>query len=80
MRTTLTLDADVAQEVKALSKKGRPIKQVVNEALRIGLAQMSKPPKPRPYRGPSFKMGLRPGFSYDNIGELLAQAEGEDYK
>jgi len=25
-------------------------------------------------------MGLKPGFSYDNIGELLAQAEGEDYK
>jgi hypothetical protein len=25
-------------------------------------------------------MGLRPGLNYDNIGELLAQIEGEDYR
>jgi hypothetical protein len=80
MRTTLTLDADVAQEVKALSKKGRPIKQIVNEALRAGLAQLRKPAVGQPYRTRPQKLGLRPGFSYDNIGELLAQAEGEDYR
>ncbi|MDB6004906.1 MAG: hypothetical protein JWR15_1893 [Prosthecobacter sp.] len=25
-------------------------------------------------------LGLKPGLSYDNIGELLAQVEGEDWK
>jgi hypothetical protein len=37
MRTTITLDADVAAKLKAESKKtGRPFKVVVNEYLRLG--------------------------------------------
>lgn len=38
MRTTLTLDADVAQMLRLAAERGRkPFKVVVNEALRRGL-------------------------------------------
>jgi hypothetical protein len=81
MRTTLTLNKDVADEAKKLVVKlGKPFKQVINEALRIGLQQLQRPKKRKPYDYKPHKMGLRPGLSLDNIGELLAQVEGDDYK
>ena len=33
--------------------------------------------KQRPYRTIPHAMGLRPGLSFDNVEELLDQAEGE---
>ena len=81
MRTTLTLDPDVAAKAKkGAVQLGKPFKEVVNAALRIGLDQVLKPPAARPYRTKPHPMGLREGFSYDNVSELLAHAEGEDFK
>jgi hypothetical protein len=80
MRTTLTLDADVAARAKkGASKLGKPLKEVINAALRIGLEQVLNPPAARPYRTKPRPLGLRRGFGYDNIAELLARAEGEDH-
>ena len=79
MRTTLTLDEDVAQRTKFLAAKlKKPFKVVLNEALRKGLDQVEKPQKRRDYRTISHNMGLREGLSFDNIQELLAQVEGEN--
>ena len=81
MRTTLTLDADVAAKAKrGAARLGKPFKSVINSALRIGLDEVLKPPAAKPYRTKPRPMGLRTGFNYDNIGELLAQLEGEDYR
>lgn len=81
MRTTLTLDDDVAAKAKQASNILRkPFKSTINEALRIGLDQLLRPPTAKPYQTIARPMGLREGFSYDNIGDLLAQAEGEDFK
>ena len=82
MRTTITLDADVAERAKAATRKlGRTFKQIINEALRVGLDMFDQTPtKGKPFRVKPAKLGLRAGFSFDNIGELLAQAEGEDYR
>ena len=82
MRTTITLDHDVAQRAKAArSRSGKTFKQVINEALRAGFDRLDEAPKHgRPFRTKPTKMGLRAGLSYDNIGELLAQIEGEDYR
>jgi len=81
MRTTLTLDADVAAKAKqAAGCLGKPFKTTVNEALRIGLDQLLKPPGAKPYRTRARPLGLQPGCSYDNIGDLLAQTEGEDFR
>jgi len=34
----------------------------------------------KPYLTKPHPLGLKRGFSYDNIGELLARTEGEDYR
>ena len=81
MRTTLTLDPDVAAKAKiGAAKLGKPFKEVVNAALRIGLEQVLNPPSAKRYRTKARPLGLRRGLSYDNIGELLARVEGEDYQ
>ena len=81
MRTTLTLDEDVLDKARAVAGQLRvPLKTVVNEALRVGLREVEKPAQQRRYRTKPRAMGLRKGYSLDNIQELLAQAEGEDFR
>ncbi|HEX7125414.1 MAG TPA: hypothetical protein VF406_06485 [Thermodesulfobacteriota bacterium] len=63
MRTTLTLDPDVAAKLKA-------------EALRLGLASRCEAPAARFEVRTRDLGGLRPGPSYDNVEELLDQIEG----
>ena len=78
---TLTLDPDVAAKARqGAAKLGKPLKEIVNAALRLGLDPVLNPPRSKPYRTKARPLGLRRGFSYDNIGELLARAEGEDYQ
>ncbi len=80
MRTTLTLDPDVSAKARqAAARQRQPFKQVVNAALRLGLDELLKPAAAKPYRTKPRPLGLREGFSYDNIAELLARAEGEDH-
>ena len=80
MRTTVTLDSDVAEEIKVLLKDSRSLKQVVNDAMRLGLRQLHKPVAPRRYRTKPRKMGLRPGQNLGNIAELIADSEGEGWR
>jgi hypothetical protein len=81
MRTTLTLDPDVASKArKGAAKLGKPFKEVVNMALRAGLEAVLSPPPSKPYCTKPRPMGLRAGLSYDKVSELLAQVEGEDHR
>jgi hypothetical protein len=81
MRTTLTLDEDVLDKAKAMAAKGHTsFRQVINEALRIGLQEAEKGAERRPFRTKAHPMGVRPGHSLDNVQELLAQAEGERFR
>ena len=81
MRTTLTIDPDVAVLAKqAVKLTGMSFKTLINRALRIGIAEVSAPKKSRPYRTKGHAMGLRKGLSYDNIHELISVAEGEDFR
>jgi hypothetical protein len=81
MRTTLTLDPDVAAKAKkSAAKLHKPFKEIINTALRIGLDEVLKPIAAKPYRSKPRPLGLRPGLSYDNIAELLVHAEGEEYR
>lgn len=78
MRTTLTLDDDVAAKLKAESRRaGRPFKEIVNETLRSGLASRRIAAKPRAFKITARDLGdLRPGLSLDNVAELIEQVEG----
>jgi hypothetical protein len=81
MRTTLTLDDDVAvllRRAQARSKK--PLKVVVNEALRRGLSPGTGHKRRAPYRTPGVDVGRCLIGSLDNIAEVLAVAEGETFK
>lgn len=52
MRTTLTLEPDVAAQIERLRKsRDMALKDIVNEALRRGLREMTaKPKKKKPFR------------------------------
>jgi hypothetical protein len=80
MRTTLTLDPDLASKArKGAARLGRPLKEVINAALRVGLDEILAPAKAKPYRTKPRPLGLRKGLNYDNISELLTRGEGEDH-
>ena len=80
MRTTLTLDPDVAAKAKkGAAKLRKPFKEIINAALRAGLDEILAPPAALTYRTKPRPMGLRPGFNYDNISEVIAASEGEDH-
>ena len=80
MRTTLTLDPDVAAKARQGARRTRkPFKEVINAALRVGLDEILAPPPAKPYVTKARPLGLRQGFSYDNISELIAAGEGEDH-
>ena len=78
MRTTLTLDDDLAEELRTLAHRTRrSFKQVVNEALRAGLAGHRRT-RPRRYRlAPAALGGVRPGFNLDKALQLSDAMEDE---
>ena len=79
MRTTLTLDEDVADRLKAEARRsGKPFRTVVNESLRLALSnRRGGRAKEPPFLVRTRDLGaLRPGLSLDNVGELLEATEG----
>jgi len=57
-------------------KHSLKFKQALNEILRKGLAEAEKKQKAKSYKTQPKRVGLKPGLSYDNVGELLEQVEG----
>ena len=82
MRTTLTLDDDVAAALERLRKsRNASLKDLINDALRRGLKDMSNRAGHRErFRTRSVALGHLRIAGLDNIGEALAIAEGEAYK
>lgn len=82
MRTTLTLDTDVALRIKEdAARLRKPLRHLINEALREGLAVLgTRSRQARPYQTQPKPLGLRAGLSYDSASELMAFGEGEDFQ
>ena len=82
MRTTLSLDDDVAATLERLRRSRRiSLKRLVNEALRRGLDDMGRPRRPRQaVRTRAVALGRVRIAGIDNVGEALAIAEGESFK
>ncbi len=82
MRTTLTLDPDVALALDRLRKeRGLGLKEAVNEALRRGLAAERRALGPRkPFRTRCVDHGRPLTGSFDNIAEVLEIVQGERFK
>ena len=80
MRTTLTIDDDVAAQIEQL-RRGRDVslKDVVNDALRRGLQEMSASRRPRrAFKTKAFDAGAA-RIGLDDVAQALALAEGEDF-
>lgn len=79
MRTTLTLDEDVAKLLlRARQLQKASLKQVANEALRRGLLAMSRPViRRRRFETQSADLGECLIGDVDDVAEALAVAEGE---
>ncbi len=81
MRTTLTLDEDVANQLKEeISNTNKSFREIVNYYLRIGLNRKKEEKHPKRFRVKTRKLGPRPGLNFDNISELLEQVEGSLHK
>lgn len=78
MRTTLTLDDDVAAKLKAESRRAsRPFREIVNETLRRGLENRRAAAQQRAFKVTARDLGnLKPGLFLDNVAELIEHVEG----
>ncbi|MHA6670196.1 hypothetical protein ACX3O0_15150 [Homoserinimonas sp. A447] len=82
MRTTVTLDPDVAAEIERVrAAEGRRFKQVLNDALRIGLRELSRTPGDHPFKSPTTPRNLgEPLIDITDTSAAIAEAEGERYR
>jgi hypothetical protein len=78
MRTTLTLDDDLAGLLKQRAQElGVPFKEAVNRAIRTGLGDaLQARPRPAPKTIPH-SFGFRPGVDLDKLGQLADELEAE---
>jgi hypothetical protein len=84
MRTTLTLDEDVAIEIQRLHRQRREtFKETVNAVLRAGLSTLASQRRssgtPRVHTEPA-SLGTPRLKNLDNISDVLAFAEGEGHR
>ena len=80
IRTTITLDDDVAAKHRAaMRQSGKSFKEIVNETLRAGLLKAPAPAGKR-FKVRAKHIGLKPGYSYDKSWELIEQIGGPGYK
>jgi hypothetical protein len=77
MRTTLTLDPDVAERIRQETASGRvSLKQVVNEGLRRGLV-MKQAPARKPFRVRPHFSAYQPGVDRGKLTQLLDELDAQ---
>lgn len=81
MRTTLTLDDDVAALLEKENRRANePMKQTVNRVLRSGLAHTARPQKPKRFKVKPYKLNLPPEWTSGSIQELIDMVEGPNIR
>lgn len=76
MRTTLTLDADVARSLeKEMRRTGKTLKGAVNDALRRGLRVPGTAEHAPPFVVRARPLGLRPGIDPDRLNQLVDELD-----
>ena len=78
MRTTLTLDSDVARLLtEEAHRQRKPFKQVVNEAIRKGLAPSTAAARQGVFRVRPHRTSLRPGIDVASFNKLVDELEDD---
>jgi hypothetical protein len=83
MRTTLTLEPDVAAGIERLrQERGLTLKAAVNEALRSGIRALGAPPEAGrgPYETGTWNGGEIYLDNIDDVAEALARLEGDAFR
>ncbi len=81
MRTTLTIDDDIAVRIDERRRRdGQSLKQVVNALLREGLRSGQRPPRARKYRTKAHELRMRPGFDAAGLNQLVDELETDAYR
>ena len=80
MRTTVVLDDDVLERLKAESRiREATFRGTLNDVIRDGLTVAEQRRNTTTaFRVKPYAMGLKPGLSYDSVSLLIELGEGED--
>ena len=80
MRTTLTLDDDLAGLLKQRAQElGVPFKEAVNRTIRAGLGEAASAGRHRAPKTVPHSFGFRPGVDLDKLGQLADELEAEAF-
>jgi hypothetical protein len=80
-RTTVTLDDDVLERVRAESRsRGTSFRDTLNDLLRAALLNAQNKPRQRTLKIKPPHMGYRAGLNYDDVESLLEFGEGERHR
>ena len=81
IRTTVTLDDDVVARLKEESRaRSIPFRELLNTAVRSGLAAMQAKAAAAPFVIEPISMGWNPGLNYDDIASLIEYGEGPNWR
>ncbi len=81
IRTTITLDEDVAERVRLESRsQGKPFRQTLNDLLRAALLDLQQNTYRRTVEIKPVHMGYCPGLNHDSVEALVEFGEGEDHR
>jgi hypothetical protein len=79
MRTTLTIDPEIADRLKQEAALGkRPLKAIVNEALRRGLG-LEPAKRSKPYCVNPHSSGFLPGIDPGKLNQLADELEAGEF-
>ena len=80
MRTTLTIDDDIAVLIEARRREGEPLKQVINTLLREGLRSGQRASRTRKYRTKPGRLRMRAGFDPVRLNQLVDELEEDAHR
>ena len=76
MRTTLTIEPDIAIEIDRRRRaSGSSLKRVINGLLRQGLRAEAEAPAPSPYRSETFDLHFRAGIDPLKLNQLVDELD-----
>jgi hypothetical protein len=80
MRTTLTLDDDLAGLLKQRARElGIPFKEAVNRTIRAGIDEATATRRHLAAKTISHSFGFRPSIDLDKLGQLADELEAEAF-
>jgi hypothetical protein len=81
VRTTVTIDSDVATELEGIRRRqGGSFKQVLNHTLREGLRRLNNPERGTPFTTRSVSLGRCLIGNLDDVADALEIGEGPEHR